>query len=300
MEPFDTNAVVGAMTSSQGPPLPAPWRRTLDVARRLRQPIDLPEPHLWPYKGFARRAADLSFGMAALVMSGVWAEALILGRSIIELEILLKWFATADQEKRLNVYIQSIRKEEQRVARKIANGTSSAMQVLGDVLGPEVFARLAEGTATLGPAKDAGAKNLSFENVRERAKIVDLEWNYDSAYWMASIFAHIHPLSVIESHPPDWEHTLCRMFACGGEDPMPRSLAIVALPASALHVFTLLDQTLHLELERPIEQAWAAVHQFVRDEVAGIRWKTSPDVPPGEVHVHMADGTVKVYSPGHT
>jgi len=292
---FPSDAIT-AMTSPDDPPLPGPWRRTLRIATRLRGPIDPPEPYMWPYKGFARRAADLSVGMAALVMSGVWAEALTLGRSVIELEILLKWFA-GDHKERLSIYLESIRREEQRVSRKTAKGTSASMQILGDLLDAQSLGRLTDGTATLGPRVSVNRPTLSFEKVRELAKQVDLEWNYDSAYWMSSIFAHIHPLSVIESHPPEWEHVFCRLFACGGSDSMPRSLAILALPASALHVFSLLDQTLSLGLEGDIEEAWKAVHDFVQDEKSGLRWQPSKDVQPGHVHVHMEDGTVKKYVP---
>jgi len=233
-------------------------------------------------------------------MHGLWAEALILGRSLMELEIIIKWLLSEKVEERLNQYIGAILDEEKRLARKMEKGVSVSAQILSELIGDKLLERIrdrrdTEASETL---NRIGSKSRwPNRSVREIAKEVDLERNYDMVYWIESIFAHAHPLSILEDHPSDWDHLLCPLFTCEARDGLPRALCLVAFPASILHVFSIVNDALSLRLDGKIKRAWKAVHAILRDESSGIRWEPSDDLQPGELIVYGVDGKVKRYSP---
>lgn len=286
-------------SSAQQPVVPEEWRIILELATSIRKMNPaLPQPYMWPIRGLARRSANISGGLAVLVMNGLWAEALILGRSLMEMEITLKWLLSGDTKKRLNRYIGAIRDEEKRLCRKMTEGVSVSAQILSELIGDQLRDRLAKGVKTPGPASYHGPKSRwPYLPIREMAREVDLERNYDLGYWIESIFAHVHPLSILESHPSHWDHLLCPLFTCEAREGLPRALCLVALPASVLHVFATVNDALNLGLQTKIEKAWKAVHALLRDEDSGIRWEPSIELSPGEVRVYSTDGTVKRYTP---
>ncbi len=283
------------------PQLPDEWRQILEMASLLRQAGTNPsEPHLWPITGMARRAANMTRGLALLVMNGLWAESLVVGRSLMEMEITVKWLLAKDVKDRLDLYVGAIRDEEERLARKLSDGISVSAQVLNEFVGDQLRERLKKSPLRPNlPPRNQKKKRTGWPylSIRDMAKEVGLERNYELGYWIESVFAHVHPLSVLESHPIEWDHILCPLFACESRTGMPRALCLVALPSSILHLFATFDDVMGLGLGPRLEEAWAELHELLRDESNGVQWVPSQDLPPGEIRVHRADGTVHRYAP---
>lgn len=288
-------------TNATQPVLPDEWRLILEMATLMRTASpSVTEPYLWPIRGLARRAANTSRGLAVLVMNGLWAEALIVGRSLMEMEITVKWLLARDVKDRLSRYIGAIHDEEERLARKLADGISVDAQMLNELVGDQLRDRLKNSPLRPDASPQDRRRRRSgwpYLSIREMAREVGLERNYELCYWIESVFTHVHPLSVLESHPTEWDHILCPLFACEARTGMPRAFCLVALPASILHLFATLDEALGLGLQATIDETWKAVHALLRDEESGVRWAPSEDIPPGEVRIYQPDGTVRRYTP---
>jgi hypothetical protein len=206
-------------------------------------------------------------------------------------------FISEDSERRLELFASTIHDEEERLARKMSEGVSVSAQVLADLIGDKLREKLSRNADGVKSAQSHSAKSWPPFPIREMAREVDLERDYDLVYWLQSIFAHAHPLSILEAHPSDWEHLLCPLFTCEATSGMPRALCLVALPSSSLHVFQAIDESLNLGLGAKIEEAWKAIHSLLQDEQNGALWQPSFDIPMGEVHVHYVDGSSKKYVP---
>lgn len=276
--------------------LPPEWEAILKLSLSIRQDNKpLPKQELWPIKGLARRAANISRGLAVLVMHGLWAEVLILGRALMEIEIIMKWLLKEGGNARLESYIAAINEEKKRLRRKMSSGVSVSAQILSELIGEALDAEI---------DADSDDRNNTGQNkrwppisIRDMSKEVDMERNYDIVYWLQSIFTHSHPLSVIESHPPEFGHLLCHMFTCEASSGLPRATALTGMPMVILHVFATADTALQLGLGSDIEHAWELVRSSVMNEEKGVQWVPSNDIPVGDVRVVYADGTSKQYSP---
>jgi hypothetical protein len=276
--------------------LPKEWELILKIAHAIRMSkIPPPAKHMWPIRGLGRRAANLARGLAVVIMHGLWAEGLILGRALMEIEITVKWLLVGDSVARLQRYVNAIHSEEERLCRKLDDGISVSAQFLNELVGEELRTRVKNRSSS---GKAAYSKlRWPAASIREMAKEIGLERDYELGYWMESIFAHAHPLSVLEAHPSEWDHILCPLFTCERREGIPRALCLVALPSSVLQTFAAIDGVMKIGLQRELEEAWEAFHALLRDEENGIRWEPSIDVPLGEVHLRLADGTTKRYAP---
>jgi hypothetical protein len=271
------------------PALPPHWDALLRLAHEVRNKAKLfSDDSLWPIKGLARRSGNLVRGVGILVMHGLWVEALICGRALMEIEITMKWLLHKDRNERISYYATTIDAEKHRLARKMSAGVSVSAQVMNDLIGPELRDEL---------------RHKSNRNpwpkipIREMAKEVDMDRNYDVAYWLTSIFAHAHPLSIVEAHPPDQDHLLCPLFTCEADSGLPRGYALTAIPMASLHLFSTASEALALGLNDDISHVWQLLHDFGVNEDEGIPWVPRDNVPLGDVIVYCADGTSRHYSP---
>jgi hypothetical protein len=213
----------------------------------------------------------------------------------MEIEITVKWLLSGDSNKRLDQYVRAIHIEEERLGRKLSDGFSVSAQIMNELFGEHLKQRRAS-HARAGSPTSGRKSGWPPVSIREMSKEVNLERNYELGYWIESVYAHAHPLSILEAHPSDWDHVLCSMFTCEARNGLPRFICVLALPSSILHVFAALDEVLSVGLQAEITRAWEAINELGRKEMGG-NVEFSVDLPVGEVHVNYTDGSSRRYSP---
>jgi hypothetical protein len=241
----------------------------------------------WPILALAIRGADLALSVGTLASMRQWPDACILGRTLFETEILVKWLLESDTDRRIAEYLAEVEEEKGRFRRKMEAGLSTATQVMRDLFSAQSFS----GPQTTGRKKRAG----SHGSVRGKAQTVNLERSYDLPYWMMSIFAHSHAICLSKWHPELMRARSPFVHLFGFEsDDLPAWMALTAIPLSALDLFQLTNHHLDLNLSEQIE----ATRQAFRDgdsKLTGGVLRFSKDVQRGEIRLESSDGTVTSY-----
>lgn len=214
----------------------------------LNFPVNYKEPLLWPVFGLGKKAANTVKSCAALASLDLWGDFLVVGRSLFETEIIISWLLQESTEERVRKYIDGIEQERNVLANKAKSGISSFGQILSDVLGVDAI----KSTATL----DESLRNWSGMNVREMAREIETENNYETLYWVASAFVHSHVLSVIDTNQTVRQNLgiLGNIFSLD-DDGITKSTSLISMAGPALNVFILLNNTFSIGIGEDINRA---------------------------------------------
>lgn len=258
------------------------WQIAVNVAKSKQQ------SDLWPILGFLFRANDLIQAVACLAEKQLWVEATILGRSLLEIEIVVKWLLHKDQSTRMKSFSNGIDGEKRRLLRKMKDGVSVTAQILGDVFEAKLKEEL------------TGKNELDTwppTSIRDMAREVDMERNYDIPYWIQSIYSHASPLSILECQPAKIKSFLVDLFDKGPNGMVPRIMN-TAIPAASLHLLSTINVALHLDLSDRIEKVWELIRREMNgEEESNYISNSSLAVPQGDIVLVGADGSHIRYSP---
>jgi hypothetical protein len=209
---------------------------------------------LWPILGLGKKAATTTKGVAVLASMGFWSDAAVLSRSLTDLETTVKWLLKDDSVNRIEKYLSGIEQEKKRLLRKMTAGISVSAQVLSDLIDPRSL-KIDDSIAM----NDKGWSGLT---LRDMAREVDLERNYDLPYWILSAIAHSHVLSILDWSPDREEaNEVLASFFCQHKGGFLRILVLGGVPLQALHIFGFIDKVLGLGLNEQIESAWVFARQ---------------------------------------
>jgi hypothetical protein len=157
------------------------WGPLLELGERF---IELPRPNdnTWVLLALARKTAKSMYALAALASLELWGEALIMGRVLFETELRARSLLQGDYIEQVEEYLAEVGIEQSRLKRKAKAGRSASAKVLAAT-------RLFD---------EGASKSRRPQNVREQAKLMNMERLYDLPYWIASTFAHAGILSLSE------------------------------------------------------------------------------------------------------
>jgi hypothetical protein len=273
-------------------PFSEAWNELIDLCLEIKR-FDhiLPTCDRWPVLALAIKAAHTTLSIATLAAMRQWPDAWVLGRSLFETEILVKWLLESETEERIKAYLAEIEKEKKRIRRKMAEGLSVAAQVMRDLIPPEDFEPEADATDSISRKR---------ESVRERARRTNLDRSYDLPYWIASVFAHSHALSLAQWNPAlkAVESPFVDMFGFH-EKGFACWLVLEGIPMSALDTFQLANHHFDLNLTNSIKHARESFCK-VLSKVSGGQVRTSSEIEWGEVRFEFEDGTVRSYKANPT
>lgn len=254
------------------------WHAILQIGERiLNCPQSPTHAPLWPILGLSKKAAATTEAIAALASAQLWADALVLKRTLIEIEITIKWFLDQDTENRIQRYVSGIDHESMNLLNKMSAGRSVSAQFLADLINPAAL-------APSNPVEEIG-RSWSGLSIRDMSRDCDMERIYDMAYWISSAFVHSHVLSILDYNPSlkEQQEILGPLFGRGSDD-FPCWLVLGATPSQALHIFMAADRVLHLGLSQEIESSWELVRQCLR-KASGGSFAFSDDVREGDLIV---------------
>lgn len=120
----------------------------------------------------------------------LWSDAFVLSRSLIEIEIIVKWLMKEDSGRRIEMYPSGSESEKKRLLKMVA-GISVSAQTLSDLIDP----------TGLDTDPEKGGKGWSGLNIRQMSREVNIERHYDLAYWISSSLVHSDSLSTM---PVEW------------------------------------------------------------------------------------------------
>ncbi len=275
--------------------IPEPFRDSWTKLIKLSQAVTERE-HLvadvvdWPILALTIKAAHTTLSVATLAAMRQWPDAWILGRSLFETEIFVKWLLEADTQHRLATYLAEIDTEMTRLDHKMLQGRSVAAQVLKDILPPEVLRNDAPVTP----------RDRQLGTVRARAQRTNLDRSYDIPYWIASVFAHSHALSLSQWNPAlaAAQSHFKDIFSFRDKG-LPSWMVLEAIPMNALDTFELANHHFGLDLQGLISDTRQAFRDVVT-KVSGGRVQFTTAIERGEVRIEYEDGSVKTYTPVKT
>jgi hypothetical protein len=230
------------------------WDQLHEVACAvLSSSTPLPDKELWPLLALTKKAANSVIGAAALVSLELWGDALVIGRSLLELDIILKWLIEKDTKIRLTEYLSGISEEKKRFAKKIDEGYSTFAQVYGTLYPDELRAMAHE-----------GGKTWSKHHLRELSVETNKEPEYDSFYWISSAYVHSHALSLLEwnSELRRQENVLSPLFCMDRPGPFEYAV-IIGIPSLSLGIFGTTNEYLSLGIGAAIDLARKALEEDV-------------------------------------
>jgi hypothetical protein len=267
----------------------ASWQALLGLCEQiLNYSTPLKSEHLWPLLALCKKAAMTAKAIAALASMELWSDAFVLSRSLIEIEIIVKWLMKEDSVRRIEMYTSGSESEKKRLLKKMVAGISVSAQTLSDLIDP----------AGLDTDPEKGGKGWSGLNIRQMSREVDMERNYDLAYWISSSLVHSSVLSLLEWNPKrDDEHELLVSFFCQHNDGLQSHLVLTATPLQVLHIFTFVERELGLGFAGNLDSAWHYAHLAVAPGKVSFVGE-SPDIAVGEIVLLGEDRSiVKRYSP---
>jgi hypothetical protein len=284
--------------------LSEPWQAAVRTAALLKaRVLAQGRRHVWPIQGLAVRSASLSAAAATLIMRNYWSEAFVLGRTLMEIEITMKWLTDGSAaSQRLKEFVDTIQYEQVRLVRKGASGVSVTAQVFCDVMKERLERESASTDATA--SEPSGSSEWGETSIRDRARACGLEDNYDFMFWQVSCYAHAHPLSVIEFAPPELDLAIRHLFSGNLQSGYVRDVVERGLPAQILHTIGTANDCLGLGMADDLARAWKVFHRAeqVRSGAAGItlEWRSPDqpgDLPPRGMRLVSVDGSHKDYVP---
>lgn len=289
----------------------APWDALVRLVSRIEPRVRAQGPRdVWPLQGLAVRAASLAAAVAALVERRLWSEAFILGRTLMEIEITMKWLTAGPAaSQRLSDYVATINDQQERLVRKWEDGASVSAQLFGDLYGDRlrkeimsakqasVATKSAANAPTLQPQDAAADTGTPDASIRERACATGLADSYDFLFWQMSCYAHADALSVIEFAPPEMDLAIRNLFSGNLSSGHVQRLVEDGLPVQILHTIGTANECLGLGLTDDIEQAWDVVHQAIgRNSRLEVEFRSPEDQSRG-IRFKSADGSHKDYMP---
>jgi hypothetical protein len=142
-------------------------------------------------------------------------------------------------------------------------------------------------------------KTWSGLTVREMAREVNMEQNYDLPYWISSAFIHSHALSILDANPKrNKENPILTDMFSQGEKRFLNTIVMEGVPCQVLHTFSSIDSALNLGIKGQIDSAWYHVHMSFNDgKVRFISPSEGKGIKEDELAIIGIDGTKKVYSP---
>lgn len=251
----------------------------------------LPTVDRWPVLALSIKAAHTTLSIATLAAIRQWPDAWVLGRSLFETEVFVKWLLESDTDERIKAYLAEIEDEKGRLKRKMLEGQSVAAQVMKDLIPPEVFNAKTDGTKS---------RRRTLGSVRNRAQRTNMDRSYDLPYWIASIFSHSHALSLAQWHPvlKADQSPLIDIFSFH-DNGLASWMVLEATPMSALDTFELANYHFKLGLADRITAARESFHDVVAKVSKG-QVRFASDIERGEVRLEHENGTVRSYRPKRT
>src|SRR5688572_24777436 len=93
-------------------PFSKPWGSLVILSQTVTRIEIKPAIHAqWPILALTIKAAHTTLSMGTLAAMQQWADAAILGRSLFEAEMLIKWMLESDTESRVATYLSEIESE---------------------------------------------------------------------------------------------------------------------------------------------------------------------------------------------
>jgi len=245
----------------------------------------------WPILALTAKAAHTTLSIALLAAMRQWPDAWVLGRSLFETEILVKWLCESRTDHRIKEYLEAIDEEKSRLQRKVPNGRSVATQVMRDIIPPKA----SEISAESANKKKRGRRS----NVRDRSKFVNLERSYELPYWTASIFAHSNALSLSQWNPilKAEDSPFVEMFSFSDKG-LASWLVLEGSPSSVLETFALTDHCFQLGLSREISDTRKLFNEVISKVSGGRVMFSAPER--GQVIVQFTNGTSRTYKSPRT
>jgi hypothetical protein len=268
------------------------WTHLVGLSQTITQNDCKPEiPARWPILALTIKAAHTTLSIATLAAMRQWPDAAVLGRSLFETEMLVKWMLESDTESRVATYLSEIEMEAARLRRKMAEGRSVSAQILRDIVPHDAFKAST-------PAETDAARVLGA--VRDRARATNLDRSYDLTYWVASVFAHSQALSLSQWNPEMLaaDSPFISMFKTDGTG-LACGMVLGGIPMSALDTFQVASHHFGLGVEDRIATTRQEFREAGRKFLGG-SMKFTKNIRRGDVIVERDDGTTTTYSPKRT
>lgn len=235
------------------------WKAVLRVVAGFETlPMEAARPEIvWPVLALAKRIGSLARSIAVLASERCWADSIVLLRVTVEAQLLIEWMLR-DPDKRCRAYVAGIQDEEARLSKKLNSSGAITFQILSDL-------GLLETDPQSGPQSTASDRRPDLRTVACQAGD---EASYDTAYWIASVYVHNHPLSLMK-----YCHSFVKVDrALSGffEEEFLSYLVIYGSVTCILHALQTVNEQLDLSLESGIALAWDRFHEAMVKGSGGI------------------------------
>lgn len=222
------------------------WEQLVKVAQKVLVLSLQPNDDLWVILALAKKAAKSVNSCASLISLEHWGDTFTIGRSMLELDIIIKWLCEQDTQERLSEYLSGIQDEKKRFLKKMNDGYSTFAQIYSEFYGKELRESISE-----------GEKSWNKHNLRELSVEIGEEHNYDSFYWVSSAFVHSHVLSLFEWNADlrQNEIILAPIFSPDKQGTFQFSI-LVGVLVTALSTFETANNKLNLGMTDEIELTW--------------------------------------------
>ncbi|MES1224347.1 MAG: DUF5677 domain-containing protein, partial [Bacteroidota bacterium] len=99
------------------------WNGLLDLSHELiHDDKKLSNQNFLPVLGLCKKASYTTFAIASLVSMELWQDSLMLSRTLLDLEIIMKWLLHKDVDTRIAAYKQGLEQEKKRFINKMRAG----------------------------------------------------------------------------------------------------------------------------------------------------------------------------------
>lgn len=267
------------------------WGRMLEFSEIIEKySTPLKNQKFWPLLGLAKKAALTTKSIAVLASAHFWADALVLGRTLFDLDVIVSWILETDTENRVEIFKGSINEDKLRLARKMAAGMSVAAQVMKDISDPTEF--------DIDELKKKVQALNKTGNIREMSREVDLERVYDLFYWVSSAFAHSSFISLIDYNEEERaKEKALAMFFGQSNSGFPCWIVLMGTPSTWIRIF----ESINTALELGFDEKLSEIHSMIGSTFTGIAGvQLSSSIPKGDMIVETCNElgkSQKQYSP---
>jgi hypothetical protein len=230
------------------------WNELLDLSNELiHYNKKLSNQKFLPILGLCKKASHTAFAIASLVSIELWQDSIMLSRTLLDLEIVMKWLLHKDTELRLEAYKQGLEQEKKRFTNKMQAGKSISSKVANLLFTEEAV--------NDNNYNEKLERSWSGMTLREMSEEVAMEGNYDMSYWISSIFLHSHYLSITSliAEKDDTENPIFNFFDHTNSG-LSRFMSLTAIPFQLCHIYTFANERLGLQLNDKIESCWTSCH----------------------------------------
>jgi hypothetical protein len=255
------------------------WVAVSELCEKVLRISKPEEERLWPILALCHKSVGSFNTISYLLSCYQFSDCLILGRSILENEIQIRWLVDEDTHNRVEEYLQSLNNTKIEFNSKLKSRASTTFQALGDFL-------------KIAPLEIDSKRERS--NIRTRSGEVGIESTYDVFYWITSKFVHADLLSIAnyKSNFFETEKELSLFFEFN-KGSIFDYILLTTPTLLTLHIITHTNRCLKFGLDESIQRTWNVINQEISKNTGVI---FSEEIKMGTVSVRFMDGTVKEFT----